>query len=96
MQRININKNLVQNNQSIKNFYSTIKYIPNGNTDEEIPQKLFINNLNKTKRSSKFLPIKERQKIIREINQTQTQFNLSKNSLINQNSTQNKFNNNIL
>ena len=96
MQRININKNLVQNNQSIKNFYSTIKYIPNGNTDEEIPQKLFINNLNQTKRSSKFLPIKERQKIIREINQTQTQFNLSKNSLINQNSTQNKFNNNIL
>ena len=96
MQRININKNLVQSNQSIKNFYSTIKYIPNGNTDEEIPQKLFINNLNKTKRSSKFLPIKERQKIIREINQTQTQFNLSKNSLINQNSTQNKFNNNIL
>ena len=96
MQRININKNLVQNNQSIKNFYSTIKYIPNGNTDEEIPQKLFINNLNQTKRASKFLPIKERQKIIREINQTQTQFNLSKNSLINQNSTQNKFNNNIL
>ena len=96
MQRININKNLVQSNQSIKNFYSTIKYIPNGNTDEEIPQKLFINNLNQTKRSSKFLPIKERQKIIREINQTQTQFNLSKNSLINQNSTQNKFNNNIL
>ena len=96
MQRININKNLAQSNQSVKNFYSTIKYIPNGNTDEEIPQKLFINNLNKTKRSSKFLPIKERQKIIREINQTQTQFNLSKNSLINQNSTQNKFNNNIL
>ena len=96
MQRININKNLVQSNQSIKNFYSTIKYIPNGNTDEEIPQKLFINNLNQTKRASKFLPIKERQKIIREINQTQTQFNLSKNSLINQNSTQNKFNTNIL
>ena len=97
MQRINIKKNLINTNQSYKNFYSTIRSIPNGNTDEEIPQKLFVNNLNQTKRYSKFLSIRERQKIIREINQTQTHFNLSKPSSYNENSTKNKsINKNIL
>ena len=76
MQRINVKKNIFKDNQSMKSVYSTIKAIPNGNNAEEIPQKL----MNFTKRSNKFLPIQERQKIIREINKSQNKFNLFKPS----------------
>ena len=77
MQRINRKKYPDYNNQSEQNIYSTLKIIPNGNTNAETTKKSVINNTNYVKRSNKFLSIKERQKIIREINNSQNKFNPS-------------------
>ena len=77
MQRINAKKNVISGNSKIKNTNSIIKTIPNGNTNEEIPQNSRNNEIN---RSNKFLSIQERQKIIREINKSQNRFNLLKSS----------------
>ena len=97
MQRINIKKNKISSNPSQKNVYSTIRTIPNGNTDEEIPQNFGNNKINNAKRSNKFLSFQERQKIIREINKSQNKFNLLKSSPIkDDNSKINPNNQNIL
>ena len=97
MQRINIKKNKISSNSSQKNVHSTIKTIPNGNTDEEIPQNFGNNKINNAKRSNKFLSFQERQKIIREINKSQNRFNLLKSSPIkDDNSKINSNNHNIL
>ena len=80
MQRISRKRNFgLINKPQEQNIYSSKKIIiPNGNTDEEKFQNSMINNINSTKRSNKFLSIQERQKIIREINQNQNEFNLLK------------------
>ena len=80
MQRIQINKNLFYKNQSIKSSYSTNKVVPNGNIEQTFIEHSKMNNINKKNKDNKFLSIKERQKIIREINKSQNQFDLFKSS----------------
>ena len=99
MQRISRKKNFdLMKTQFEENIYSSKKIIPNGNTDDDNSQNFLINNMSNTKRSNKFLSIKERQNIIREINKSQNKFNLLKPSPQRLNTTKNNnsINKNIL
>ena len=78
MQRIQINKNFFETNQSIKSSYSINKVVPNGNIEQKFIEHSKMNNINKKNKDNKFLSIKERQKIIREINKSQNKFDLFK------------------
>ena len=58
--------------QNINNYNEPyeVNYIPNGNSNQNIEKNFYINNDTSTFRANKFLSIPERQKIIRQINET--------------------------
>ena len=69
-------KQIIANNLKQQTSYIFNNNIPNGNVNKNIEQNTFINNNIISNRSNKFLSIPERQKIIREINESKNQLNL--------------------
>ena len=69
-------KQIIGNNLKQQTSYIFNNNIPNGNVNKNIEQNIFINNNIISNRSNKFLSIPERQKIIREINESKNQLNL--------------------
>ena len=88
MQRISREKKLILTSQKVNYISAKNKMIPNGKLYDEIDKKFIDNDI---KRENKFLSLKERQKIIRELNQNQNEFDLykipSKNSKMSRNNS---------
>ena len=88
MQRISREKKLILTSQKVNYISAKNKMIPNGKPYDEIDKKFIDNDI---KRENKFLSLKERQKIIRELNQNQNEFDLykipSKNSKMSRNNS---------
>ena len=77
MQRVKPKENqIISNNLKQQSSYIFNNNIPNGNNNKTIEHNIFINDKNISNRSNKFLSIPERQKIIREINESKNQLNL--------------------
>ena len=70
MQRVKPKEfNYIQNINTYNEPYE-VNYIPNGNCSQNIEKNFYMNNETSTYRANKFLSIPERQKIIRQINET--------------------------
>ena len=80
MQRVKPKELIYYQNSNTYNEPYEVNYIPNGNSNQNIEKIFFINNDTSYYRANKFLSIPERQKIIRQINETQRkqEFILSK------------------
>ena len=68
-----------QQNIKLKGASTIIKILPNGNNNKNNEQNSFLNNKINLGRSNKFLSIPERQRIIREINESKNQIDLQIN-----------------
>ena len=77
MLRVKRENNHVQQGIKFKNTYNIINILPNGNNN--IEEKSFLKNNINQNRSNKFLSLPERQRIIREINESKNQIDLNIN-----------------
>ena len=77
MLRVKRENNHVQQGIKFKNAYNIINILPNGNNN--IEEKSFLKNNTNQNRSNKFLSLPERQRIIREINESKNQIDLNIN-----------------